>query len=317
MPAFHALLPVRDEADIIGECLDSLMQWADAIHVFDTGSVDNTWEIVKERACREPRIKPLKKENVYYSENLLRGWLFHQARQSMREGDWFIRVDADEFHHVPPPEFVKTRLRRHETIVWLQYYNFCLRQSEVPALSSPEAVRAERRHPIEERRRWYVPISYSEPRLCRYRATMKWPATVSFPYNAGFVARSRLPIRHYPHRDPVQLERRCLLRAAMHADPTRTIGSFDHWGVQDWREFVTPDDALGLQCWKPGEDLPELHHLNHLAPLHKRVLQRVVHQFLLAYLDQRRFDWRADQDYPPRIPEDTVARLKSVLGAAG
>ena len=38
---FVALLPVRDEADIIGQCLQHALQWVDAIYVFDTGSVDD------------------------------------------------------------------------------------------------------------------------------------------------------------------------------------------------------------------------------------------------------------------------------------
>ena len=44
-PRFHALLPVRDEADIIGQSLRHMLTWVDAIYVFDNGSVDDTWEI--------------------------------------------------------------------------------------------------------------------------------------------------------------------------------------------------------------------------------------------------------------------------------
>ena len=40
---FVVLLPLRDEADIIGQCLRHLLEWAGAIYVFDTGSVDETW----------------------------------------------------------------------------------------------------------------------------------------------------------------------------------------------------------------------------------------------------------------------------------
>ncbi|HYF37471.1 MAG TPA: glycosyltransferase family 2 protein, partial [Prosthecobacter sp.] len=214
---FHVLLPVRDEADIIRQCLRHLLGWADRICVFDTGSVDDTWEIVQAVAAEDERVVPLRKEAVYFSEPKLRGWIFHQARQHMRTGDWFVRADADEFHHVPPPEFVRTRLRPHETIAYHQYYDFRLTGSEVELWEEGKETLADRARPIEERRRWYTMSEYSEPRLCRYRESMQWPPTVSFPFNAGYVARTRLPIRHYPHRDPVQLERRCLLRAVMMA----------------------------------------------------------------------------------------------------
>jgi len=313
MPAFHSLLPVRDERDIISQCLDHMLQWVDAVYVFDTGSVDNTWEVINEMALKDSRIKPLRQDAVYYSENLLRGWLFHQARQKMRDGDWFLRVDADEFHHIPPPEFVKTRLRKHETIVWHQYYNFCLLESEVAALATAEAIQSERAKPIAERRRWWTPSLYSEPRLCRYRDSMKWPAAVSFPYNAGFLARARLPIRHYPHRDPVQLKRRCLLRAIMHEDPQRAVGSFEQWRVQDWRQFLIPDNKAGVSRWKTGEDLPDPNFKNHLASWTKRVPQYLLHRFFVRFLDRTRATWQ-ESNYPDQIPARVADRLIAEVG---
>jgi hypothetical protein len=36
---FFSLLPVRDEADIIGQCLHRMLTWADVIYIFDTGSM--------------------------------------------------------------------------------------------------------------------------------------------------------------------------------------------------------------------------------------------------------------------------------------
>ena len=65
MPAFFALLPVRDEADIIGQCLDHAMRWADEVYVFDTGSVDNAWEIVQEFASRDKRVVPMEKNRCF------------------------------------------------------------------------------------------------------------------------------------------------------------------------------------------------------------------------------------------------------------
>ena len=55
--------------------------WADAIYVFDTGSVDETWEIVQDFAARDKRVVPIRKEPVFFSETRLRGYMFHVARQ--------------------------------------------------------------------------------------------------------------------------------------------------------------------------------------------------------------------------------------------
>lgn len=317
--AFHCLLPVRDESDIIRQSLDHLLTWADWIYVFDTGSVDSTWEILLEYAAHEKRIVPLQKDSVYFSENRLRGWLFHQARQRMRNGDWFLRVDADEFHHIAPPEFVRTRLRQNETIVYHQYYNFVLRECEVKNWESGRESISDRSRPIELRRQWYAPSVYSEPRLCKYRSTMRWPPTVSFPYNAGFVARERIPIRHYPHRDPLQLERRCRLRAIMMSDLENrrhwTKPELHHWSEREWRNFVSPDDSPELAQWYPGIDLKEVHLSNHLAKPHIRLSQYLAHRYLLPVLDRTRPKW-PEEEYPQRIPQSVVEELLNYLSVA-
>jgi hypothetical protein len=314
---FVCLLPVRDEADIIGQSLRHALQWADAIYVFDTGSVDETWEIVQDFAARDRRVIPLRKEPVYFSETRLRGYMFHVARQQMRDGDWFLRMDADEFHHLAPPEFVKTQLRRHETIAYHQYYDFRLLQSEVNAWQSGKETPADRARPIEERRRHYTVSLYAEPRLCRYRSTMQWPETVSFPFNAGYVAHERLPIRHYPHRDPVQLERRCRLRAIMMADQENRSNwsrpELHHWAEREWRKFITPDDLPGLKRWLPLDtELPLVHQANHLRSLPVRAVQRFVHAFCLPILDRQRKPFSPEAK-PQVIPEDVVRRLEEEL----
>jgi hypothetical protein len=256
----------------------------------------------------------LKKDAVYFSDTGLRGWIFHQARRNMREGDWFLRVDADEFHHIPPPEFVRTRLRRHETIVWHQYYDFRLTAAEVKGWDEGKETPADRLRPIEDRRQWFTPSEYSEPRLCRYRETMRWPATRSFPCNAGYVARERLPIRHYPHRDPAQLRRRCRLRSIMMASHNSdwTNPESHHWMEGEWRKFITPDTLAGLQRWRPGTELPEFRFTSHLRPPPIRAAQRLLHTFCLPLFDRFRGEWD-DKAYPQKIPGEIAEALKREL----
>ena len=314
-----ALLPVRDEADIISQCLQHALQWADAIYVFDTGSVDDTWEIVQELAAGDKRVIPLRKESVYFSETRLRGYMFHIARQNMRDGDWFLRLDVDEFHHISPPDFVKNCMRKHETVAYHQYYDFRLLKSEADAWNRGEETLQDRQRPIEERRRHYTISDYSEPRLCRYRETMQWPPTVSFPFNAGFVAHERLPIRHYPHRDPAQLERRCRLRAIMMSDEENRSNwsrpELHHWAEREWKKFITPDDSPGLKLWKPGAELELVHRTNHLRALHIRLAQRFGHAFCLPLLDRTRPGFTGDTK-PQPIPREIAERLRDQLSQA-
>jgi glycosyltransferase involved in cell wall biosynthesis len=313
---FHALLPVRDEADIIGQCLEHALRWADAIYVFDTGSVDNTWEIVQDFASCDKRIVPIRKEPVYFSETRLRSYMFHVARRNIHNGDWFLRVDADEFHHIAPPEFVKNCMRKHETAAYHQYYDFRLLQSEVDAWNAGEETLKDRQRLIEDRRRHYTVSEYSEPRLCRYRETMQWPVTVSFPFNAGYVARERLPIRHYPYRDLVQLERRCRLRAIMMADEENrsnwSRAELHHWAEREWKKFITPDELPGLKRWKSGTELPLVRGTSHLKPSHIRIVQRFMHAFCLPMLDRLRPKFPPDSR-PQSIPKEIVELLQEKL----
>ncbi|ANV90511.1 glycosyltransferase family 2 protein [Picosynechococcus sp. PCC 8807] len=309
---FHALLPVRDEADIIGQCLQNLLTWADSIYVFDTGSVDNSWEIVQDFVSKDKRIVPIRKEPVYFSDTRLRGYMFNVARQQMQDGDWFLRVDADEFHHILPPEFVKTYLKPHETIVYHQYYDFQFTKAELKAWEEGKETLADRQRPIEQRRRYFTPSIYSEPRLCKYRSTMQWSEAVSFPYNAGFLAKERLPIRHYPHRDPVQLARRYKLRAIMMADETNRKNwkrpEQHHWSEADWRKVVMSNNNPDLKYWNEGEELPRYQFSNHLRSAHIRLAQRLVHSFLLPILDAKRPRFSLDVQ-PQPISEDVQQLL--------
>ncbi len=296
---FHALLLVRDEADIIEQSLRNLTSWADAVYVFDTGSCGQTWELAQQFAATNRAVQPLVHDAVYFSEKRLRGWLFHQTRQHMREGDWFVRVDADEFYHVAPPEFVAARMRKHETVAYHQYFDFHLTTAEAMAWNEGRETLADRRRPIDERRRWYTISPYTEPRLCRYRESMEWPEMVSFPHNAGFLAVERLPIRHYPHRDPVQLRRRCRLRAVMMADPQNVCNR--HWQSDDWRKHLVVDTDPSLKYWEPGTVLPESRFRNHLAKPAVRTLQRIVHAAFLPTLDRCRKSY-SDEAYPLQLP---------------
>jgi glycosyltransferase involved in cell wall biosynthesis len=314
---FVALLPVRDESDIITQCLDNLLSWADEVFVFDTGSVDETYEIVQDFAAKDRRVKLVGSKAVYFNDCLVRGLLFDKARDGLRDGDWFLRVDADEFHHVSPREFVQSRTSKYEGVVYHQYYDFCLTASEAEDWDCRKQTLADRVRPIQERRRHFIPSVYAEPRMCRYRSSMRWPKTASFPHNAGLVARARLPIRHYPNRDPNQMQRRCLLRSAMIANKENhafwSNSTTIHWIKSDWRAFIVADDDPRLQYWKPGEPLPELTNINHLGSSLGRLFRFAFYNTVLpGVLDIFRSSWEKDA-FPKPIEPEVVDSLREVL----
>jgi len=286
---FHAILFVRDEEDIIAESLLHNAQFFDHIYVYDTGSTDQTWEIVQAVAKQCDRVVPFRKEAVWWHDGL-RAMVFDHFRSNSEDGDWWARLDADEFYHVSPREFVR-QLAPRESAIYHAYYNFRLTVEEAEALADPEAVRLERCRSIQDRRRYFIPaFEYSEPRLFRYRGSMKWSPAAAGPYNAGFVARARIPIRHYPYRDPCQMERRFRLRTTMFQEMRKMSNTYaTHWGNDSWRSELIPATDPRLQKWTPPNgELPPCTSLEHLPPFKRRVLQWAAHSFCLPVLDRLR-----------------------------
>jgi hypothetical protein len=323
---FHGLMLLRDEIDIIRQNLDHLLTWIDALYILDMGSVDGTWEIVQDYAKRDPRIVPFFSRPIVYDDNQ-RCMLFDQFRSRFDPGDWVMKIDADEFYHVPPPRFVKERVRPLESAVHLQWYFFRLTQQEAADYESGRVdTAADRKRPIEDRRRYYKVSTYAEPRMFRYRRGMKWAKDGSMPFNAGFVSRQRIPIRHYPHRDPLQMLRRYKLRAAMMKLKAHAGG---HWKLDDWHkdlvdatgaaEAARGDQKVGLSGeqgidtgplyhWAPNTPFQEMPLHNHVPPLRIRLQQRIVHPLLLPILDRFRPDY--DRSYKPAdIPPEIAAHI--------
>lgn len=303
----HGILLTRDDEDIIGPCIDHALSWCDALYVFDTGSTDRTWDIVQDRVSRDRRVQAFQHpEGQVLLVSGLRGYVFERFRDRMRPGDWVVQVDSDEFYHVSPREFVAQQLARHETGVYNLTYEFRLTTPEADAWAAGRETVADRSRPIAERRRWYQILDHSEPRMFRYRRAMQWTPDIAYPYNMGFIARARIPVRHYPCRDPLQLQRRWLLRSVL---APLTDPNWIHWVPSDWRKFLTDPSTPGLLYWEPGAALQPDPRTHHLPGLRRRVAARLVHAALLPLLDRMRPKFPRDYE-PPVLSAQTVEQIR-------
>jgi hypothetical protein len=306
--AFHGILLTRDDEDIIDECIGHALTYCDRLYVFETGGCDRTWEIVEAWSKRNSRISAFQnKGGQALMESGLRGYVFERFRHNVTEGDWIVQVDSDEFYEQSPREFVRTKVRRWETAVYNSTYEFRLLQSEAKNWDAGREGMRDRKRPIQHRRRYFNLLSHSEPRMFRYRRSMQWPPWIAYPYNVGFVARARIPIRHYPQRDPIQLQKRWALRNALaaKADP-----NWKHWQHPSWRELLASDNEDSLLYWKPGTPLPSDKSTHHLARLPKRVVQFFVHIGLMHVLDHFRPKFPLGFE-PIQLPPDVVARIRA------
>ena len=309
MPEFHALLVVRDEADILPQTLPAILAWADSVHVFDTGSTDGTWEYVRDLASREARVRCVGREEVLFSVGGVTAWLFDRVRGGFRRGDWVVRADADEFYHVPPTEFVRTRLSRHEGRVFGAHYDFQFTQGEWRSWCAGLESEGDRARPIRDRRRWYEVNEHKELRLFRYRPSMRWPPGEYEPMQGGLVARARIPILHYAKRDPPQIRRRFALRCA-----TRQAGQQvgKHWEYADWRRTIV--DEGRLKFWQPGTPLPEHERVSFARTGWRRGAAWAYYASgAAAARDAARP--RFPKGYrPPTVPREVAARMAELDG---
>ncbi len=85
MPTVGILLIVKNEADKLDSCLDSVADWADQIVVLDSGSTDATLDIASRYT-----------QDIYINENWPGFGKQKQLAQSYLTTDWVFAIDADE-----------------------------------------------------------------------------------------------------------------------------------------------------------------------------------------------------------------------------
>jgi hypothetical protein len=260
---------VKNEEDIIRETFGRASDWCDAIHVFDTGSSDGTWEVVLEMARENPRIVPFKREVRPFRDEL-RAEVFNAVRRSAAMGDWWCRLDADEIYIDDPKRFLADVPHRHHAVfsASCQYYftdNDLARYEE-----DPEAFLS---CPAERRLRYYT-CNWSEVRFCRHRAGLVWSGS-SWPTHMGVAHPRRIRLKHFQYRSPVQIQARLATRAEAVREGYKIFAAYDKG--QDWREKVQAASGLEHDDGLNDIVIDESKLPRHLeSPLH-RVLKYMMH----------------------------------------
>ena len=298
---FHGILVVRDEADIIEHTLRHLDSWCDGVYVYDTGSIDGTWDIVQEASSVLTSVRPIERAEVQFDDTI-RAYVFDRVRDRFEDGDWVLRLDGDEFYEIPPPAFVRRYVGAQETAVYNQTYEFRFTEEDLKDWREQR----DGHRPATERLEYFERLEWAEPRMFRYRDSMAWPEDTYGPINAGYVARCRIPVRHYPHRSPRQMHRRCVLRSFI-ANETDDVGG--HWKEDMWHDLVA-DDIDALRRWTADTKFSVPCEGRHTASPSKRVLKYVLHQFLVWGVDRLRRSF--PEDYAPApLPDGFQDRLRS------
>ncbi len=252
---------LRDEADFIECSLARFASQFDKVLVYDTGSLDNTWDIVTTVATRHQNIVPISTCPVRFSDKI-RGYVWEHAKGWLRPGDWFARVDADEIYHVSPRKFIEEIAGpERASQVYMQYYNFMPTHEELANIKN-------KNYDVDyenELRHYVISSHVGEPRLFRYRGWMQWESHLNGPQDPGPVASRKIPVRHYQARNPIQLQKRVALRQLMYQFNSKTLDcQAGHWNNYDWRNYLGVVGEPSLKYWATGSEFEVVWRTDHL-----------------------------------------------------
>jgi len=261
----HCIMLAKNEADVIALCLREASQWADYIYVYDNGSTDGTWEIVQ--SLQNGKIIPWKQHDQVFQEGI-RAEVFNEFRHLAQPGDWWLKLDADDFYR---PEFRQqlAEVPPGHDVVWTITLDYQLTDKNIREsdFAAPiEQVLAGLR---------YYKAGYSELHCFRHRKGLTWTPATAWPKHAGVVALTRPILKHYPHRSPQQIQSRLDLRRQVRA---KGFKGWEHAAQATWREKVVPHQECHFDDGSGHYHVDERTLPWHIEPFPKRLTKMLLHR---------------------------------------
>lgn len=260
----HSICVVKNEVDIIEYCLQKASEWSDYIYVYDNGSSDGTWERIQQ--LKSDKIIPWKQDGKPFKE-ALRGEVFNEFRSRAQEGDWWCRLDSDEFYVQSPKEFL-SQVQPSCHVVWGIAVEYYLTQEDLASLdfSQPtESLLSSIKHYRSEN---------SEPRFFRYRKGLEWGSEGSWPNHMGIVEKKRIFYRHYKYRFPEQIQTRLDTRRLSRE---RGFPGWDHASQLTWNEKIDNSRELFVDNGSDEFNVFWSRLPKHVELTHHRLIKYLMH----------------------------------------
>jgi Glycosyl transferase family 2 len=232
---------VKNESDVIAQTLETAARWSDFIYVYDNGSDDGTWELVQKLAKSCPKIVPYKQQEKPFRDSL-RAEIFNAYRDMSAAGDWWCRLDADEFYVDDPRVFLANVPKKYD-VVWTANLSYYFTDKDAELYRADPSMYGDN-IPVEQKCRYYL-NHWSESRFFRYHPGLLWKDG-GYPWMT-WSARAypaRIKLKHFPYRSPQQIDRRLLTRR-----PAIQSGEFVHEAIPNWAQEmgqIRADPARGL-----------------------------------------------------------------------
>ena len=266
-----SILCVKNEADIIEECLRRSSVWSDRIFVYDGASTDGTWEKVKTMA--NDRIVAARCDDRVWNDSL-RAEIFQEYRHEARDGDWWCRLDADEFYIDEPRSFLALRRPLHHA-VWGLKFEYYLTDEDLVQMPNGDAPADA--SPLDYLH--YYSLKENEPRFFRHRSRLHWDLHHSAPTHMGLASPEMIRFKHLPYRSPNQVQLRIRQRIKSVQDGhLHSAGGGWATIVDDWKKMgYRSSSELHFDAGDGTYQVEPEKVSNHVGTPGRRALQWVCH----------------------------------------
>ena len=212
----NAICLVKNEVDVINETIDRALLFCHRIYVFDNGSTDGTYELLKQRSYDDPSIVVAIHSDECFKEQF-RNRIYNLFHHQYSSDDWWLILDADEMLVEDP----RARLAKAAALgknfmrVWQAQFYFTDRDMADYATEDHD-------QSVVSRRKFYR-VNWREPRFFKNDPQRSWSESESgrVPSFCRNVYRQSPMNRHYAQRNPDQIQQRHELRL-------RIPGIFQH-----------------------------------------------------------------------------------------
>jgi glycosyltransferase involved in cell wall biosynthesis len=220
---------VKNEADIVRAVIIDAVRWADRIFILDNGSTDGTWEIAQ--SMRSNKVVPWKQDFGAFT-NGFRADIFNHFRKEAQDGDWWCKLDADEFF-IEDPRLLLPEISKKFQLVSKKSLDYWITEEDLKEYNFTGNFEKDKVHITS-----IEPDCWTEPRFFRYRRNLVWPDTAEYHYppHIGVLSPDFILVKHYQYRSPEQMQKRLDLRNSLAVK--KAGGAFRHVKQTDWHELI-------------------------------------------------------------------------------
>ena len=201
-----ALVVVKNEADIIIDTIEAATVWADKIFIIDNMSTDSTWQHLLALENKYSNVILWGQYGGRFNEGL-RQILFRDFRCLSNEGDWWCRLDGDEFYIDNPKSFLESVPSEVDHVYNASFQYYFTEEDFLRECSIFQPQKFE-----NSMLQWYK-CNHSEIRFVKNKKSICWPQEEGWPCNLLNASVSRIRLKHYQYRTTAQIKSRLNIRS--------------------------------------------------------------------------------------------------------